>query len=209
MTSPEEPRFPEYRSRKQARRQAQWHSYPPPSDEGPDQMSPWVSAPKPGRSRRMVAMVVVLVVLILVGILFGIGVGRGGGPAEVPNDGPDAVRAVDWLMSADRLSAILEAKIERNRDAVNSALHPLWDSIEYNDHNRTALYALNYFLIDLKVATGMGVDRAEIREYQELINEYEERFWAGQPLGRDVMIRYEDRTFSYDGSTGEGGWTED
>src|SRR5690606_23558984 len=101
-----------------------------------------------------------------------------------------------------------EAKIERNSAAMDDDRHPLWADIEYNDRNRTALRALNYFLLDLKIATGMGVDRSEIREYQELINHYEERFWAGEPLGRDVTIQSKNRTFTYDGTTGEGGWTE-
>lgn len=164
---------------------------------------------QPSRSPRTVIVVVLVVIVLVAGGVFGLRAVWGpSGPAEVPNDGPNAERSVAWWMTDDRLAEILEAKIERNRDALGSGVHPLWDQIEHTDRNQTALRALNYFLIDLRVATGMGVSGAEIREYQELTNQYEERFWAGEPLGQDVTIRSKERTFTYDGATGEGGWTE-
>jgi hypothetical protein len=131
---------------------------------------------------------------------------EGGQPSEpsaVPDDGssdapadPEAGAAI-----ADRL----EQKIDEYKRLRDSG--ELWQSIPDTEFNRTAVSAFLYFLTDMKVATIWGVDAATADEYEQRMTMLEERLLAQQPLGDDIEITLEDRVFTYDGETGEGGYT--
>ena len=123
-------------------------------------------------------------------------------PSADPDDGtsdpadPEAGAAI-----ADRL----EQKIDEYKRLRDSG--ELWQSIPDTEFNRTAVSAFLYFLTDMKVATIWGVDDAQAQEYEERMTMLEERLLAEQPLGDDIQITLEDEVFTYDGETGEGGYT--
>jgi hypothetical protein len=58
-------------------------------------------------------------------------------------------------------------------------------------------------------ATAFGVDDDEAAEFARDAAEYERLLLAGEPLGDDITISFsEDRVFTYDGDTGEGGYQD-
>nr|WP_201470858.1 hypothetical protein [Microbacterium hydrocarbonoxydans] len=116
-------------------------------------------------------------------------------PSGDPAD-PEAGAAI-----ADRL----EQKIDEYKRLRDSG--ELWQSIPDSEFNRTAVSAFLYFLTDMKVATIWGVDAATADEYEQRMTMLEERLLAQQPLGDDIEITLEDKVFTYDGETGEGGYT--
>lgn len=117
------------------------------------------------------------------------------GGSDAPAD-PEAGSAI-----ADRL----EDKIDEYKRLRDSG--ELWQSIPDTEFNRTAVSAFLYFLTDMKVATIWGVDAATADEYEQRMTMLEERLLAQQPLGDDIEITLEDKVFTYDGETGEGGYT--
>lgn len=80
----------------------------------------------------------------------------------------------------------------------------LWGTIPDSDFNRTALTAFLYLLTDLRLAASFGADTSD---YLPRANELEQKLLSQEPLGTDVTITLRDRTFTYDGDTGEGGFT--
>jgi len=113
---------------------------------------------------------------------------------------PDSAAVAD-------IRAELDAKIGEYRAARDSGA--LWDRIPDSDFNRTAVSAFLYLLTDMKVATAWGIDADTAAEYTREMADLEERLLAEEPLGSDITITLSDRTFTYDGSTGEGGYTDD
>ena len=106
---------------------------------------------------------------------------------------------------ASGIADVLQAKIDEYKRLRDSGA--LWESIPDTEFNRTAVSAFLYFLTDMKVATIWGVDEAQAQEYEERMTMLEERLLAEQPLGDDIQITLEDEVFTYDGQTGEGGYT--
>ncbi|MFT4199980.1 hypothetical protein [Gordonia sp. (in: high G+C Gram-positive bacteria)] len=81
----------------------------------------------------------------------------------------------------------------------------LWKQIPETESNKVAVQAYLYLLIDLCTASKFAPDKAA--EYDAKAAEYERRLLAQQPLGTDVEIKLSGRTFHYNGTTGEGGYT--
>jgi hypothetical protein len=106
---------------------------------------------------------------------------------------------------ASGIADALQAKIDEYKRLRDSGA--LWESIPDSEFNRTAVSAFLYFLTDMKAATIWGVDEAQAQEYEERMAMLEERLLAQQPLGDDIEITLEDEVFTYDGETGEGGYT--
>jgi hypothetical protein len=100
----------------------------------------------------------------------------------------------------------LEAKIDEYRRLRDSGA--LWQTIPDNEYNRTAVTAFLYLMTDMKVATIWGIDEQQAQEYDERMVMLEEKLLAQEPLGDDITITLEDRIFTYDGETGEGGYTD-
>lgn len=103
---------------------------------------------------------------------------------------------------ADRL----QAKIDEYRTARQDGT--LWDRLPHTDANDTAVIAFLYLLTDMQVAASWGVDDATAAQYTADAADLEQKLLAQQPLGSDVNITFETRTFHYDGTTGEGGYTD-
>lgn len=119
-------------------------------------------------------------------------------PSDDEPAGPDA----DASGIADRLAAKID-EYKRLRDS-----GALWQTIPDTEYNRTAVSAFLYLMTDMKVATIWGIDEQQAQEYDERMAMLEERLLAQQPLGDDIKITLEDKVFTYDGETGEGGYTD-
>jgi len=96
----------------------------------------------------------------------------------------------------------LQAMIDEYKTARDNG--SLWNTLADTEYNRTALSAFLYLLTDLSLAASFGADTSD---YQQQANELEQKLLNGEPLGSDVTIKLSDRTFTYDGDTGEGGYT--
>ncbi|WP_314096344.1 hypothetical protein [Microbacterium foliorum] len=174
---------------------------------------PGIGAPAPARtSGRAIGIVfgsigaVLIVGIIAVAVLLGSLTATRTDPSTAPlptsisepPSGPDAGAGAE-------IADILDAKMDEYKRLRDSGA--LWQSIPDNDFNRTAVAAFLFFLTDMKVATLWGVDAAQAQEYEERMTMLEERLLAQQPLGDDIKITLEDQIFTYDGETGEGGFT--
>lgn len=124
------------------------------------------------------------------------------GPSDEPPSDGDDPSAGDAAGIADRL----DAKIDEYRRLRDSGA--LWQTIPDNEYNRTAVTAFLYLMTDMKVATIWGIDEQQAQEYDERMTMLEERLLAQEPLGDDIKITLEDRVFTYNGETGEGGYTD-
>lgn len=197
-------------------------------------LPPYASAPQPGqypypavppspgsRSGRTVGIVVasvaafVLIIVVGIGLVVSLLLNSSPEPITAPlpsvtaapgapsddeppsDDGDDA--------GASAIADVLQAKIDEYKRLRDSG--ELWQSIPDTEFNRTAVSAFLYFLTDMKVATIWGVDAATADEYEQRMTMLEERLLAQQPLGDDIQITLEDKVFTYDGETGEGGYT--
>ena len=129
-------------------------------------------------------------------------------PTEPQTSGSPSESSDEPGLTADELGMELESKINRYQAALDDESHELWDELDHTDFNQTAVQAVIYFLIDMKAALIWGGSPEDIAEYQERMTHFEELLMAGEPLGEDVTIKLDDRTFTYDGQTGEGGWTK-
>ena len=224
FTAPPAPPLPPYASA----------AYPPPQQGGQPQGAvygagyPMSTSPPdaPKSSGRTVGIVLAavgaFVVLIVVGIAVVVGLlvaSRSPEPVSAP---APAVTAAPTAPSDDTdadeppsddsgdadasgIADVLQAKIDEYKRLRDSGA--LWESIPDTEFNRTAVSAFLYFLTDMKVATIWGVDEAQAQEYEERMTMLEERLLAEQPLGDDIQITLEDEVFTYDGQTGEGGYT--
>ncbi|MBT2483697.1 MULTISPECIES: hypothetical protein [unclassified Microbacterium] len=127
-------------------------------------------------------------------------------PAAPPADPADPAEPAEPAEpDASYIEAQLEAKINEYKRLRGSGA--LWESIPDNEYNRTAVSAFLYLLTDMKVATIWGVTDEQAQEYEERMLMLEERLLAEEPLGDDITITLEDEVFTYDGDTGEGGYT--
>jgi hypothetical protein len=125
-------------------------------------------------------------------------------PSEVtvdPSEAPDPSGA-----ASVGIAARLDAKMDEYRRLRDTG--ELWETIPDSEYNRTAVSAFLFFLTDMKVATIWGVDDAQAAEYDERMTELEGLLLEQKPLGDDIRITFEDgTTFTYDGETGEGGYS--
>lgn len=126
-------------------------------------------------------------------------------PPSVITEDPAAPPADPAEPAPSYIEAQLEAKINEYKRLRDSGA--LWESIPDNEYNRTAVSAFLYLMTDMKVATIWGIDEAQAQEYEERMAMLEERLLAQEPLGDDIKITLEDEVFTYDGETGEGGYT--
>lgn len=212
---------------------AQQGPYPPQYPAGQQPSAPYgaaypyPSAPpsRPSRSGRTLGIVIaavaafVLIIVIGVGVAVSLLVSSRSEPAtappatsitqepEAPTDPPQSDPDPDDSADADAsgIADVLQAKIDEYKQLRDSGA--LWESIPDTEFNRTAVSAFLYLLTDMKVATIWGVDEAQAQEYEERMTMLEERLLAEQPLGDDIQITLEDEVFTYDGETGEGGYT--
>ncbi|MGO4680129.1 hypothetical protein [Microbacterium sp. 2MCAF23] len=83
----------------------------------------------------------------------------------------------------------------------------LWQRIPDDEHNRVALQAFLYILTDMHSAFLWGVDEPTAQKFKTDAEEAERKLLAQEPLGTDVKITGKNGTFTYNGDTGEGGWT--
>lgn len=111
-------------------------------------------------------------------------------PSETETTAPIVGKGCDALL----------AKYKRERDSGE-----LWQRIPDTAANRTALTAYLYLLTDLCMAAKFAPDRQS--EYDAKAADLEQLFLAQKPLGTDIEIKLSDRTFRYNGTTGEGGFT--
>ncbi|WP_417555144.1 hypothetical protein [Microbacterium sp.] len=156
----------------------------------------------------------VIVLVVLISSLLATGIFAS--PRQSAPDEPVATKpavpsdetAADGDIIADpaTIAEQLQAKIDAYRDARKDG--SLWKRLEHTDFNDTAVSAYLFFLTDMQVAATWGIDAADAKEYAADANRYEQRLLAGEPLGDDVHIEFETRTFDYDGATGEGGFTD-
>lgn len=186
---------------------------------------PAYAAPPAAKSSNALGIVLVVVgglvifavvgVALLVGFLVR-GPDEASPPAPVPSpsafaedpDRPsdDGDEPADPDADASGIADRLEAKIEEYKRLRDSGA--LWQTIPDNEYNRTAVTAFLYLMTDMKVATIWGIDEQQAQEYDERMAMLEERLLAQQPLGDDIKITLEDKVFTYDGETGEGGYTD-
>lgn len=101
----------------------------------------------------------------------------------------------------------VEATLQRMIDDYKLARRDgsLWERIPDTEFNQTAVTAFLYLITDLKLAASFGADTSD---YLERADELERRLLAEEPLGTDISITLSDRTFTYDGETGAGGFTD-
>ncbi|MGN7949761.1 hypothetical protein ACTJKH_13525 [Microbacterium sp. 22215] len=192
---------------------------------------PYPAAPPsaPSRSGRTVGIVIAAVAAFLLIVVVGIGVavslllGSSSEPVSAPvptvtadtptapseepstDDPPTDDSGDSGDADASAIGDVLQAKIDEYKQLRDSGA--LWEKIPDSEFNRTAVSAFLYFLVDMKSATLWGVDEAQAQEYQERMTMLEERLLAEEPLGDDIKITLEDKVFTYDGTTGEGGYT--
>ncbi|MGJ0389646.1 hypothetical protein [Microbacterium sp. CGR1] len=188
---------------------------------------PYPAAPpsRPSGSGRTVGIVIAAVAAFVLLVVVGIGVavslflGSSSEPVSAPlpsvtaapsapsDDSTDEEPPSDDAGGADAsgIADVLQSKIDEYKQLRDSGA--LWEKIPDSEFNRTAVSAFLYFLIDMKSATLWGVDETQAQEYQERMTMLEERLLAQQPLGDDIKITLEDKIFTYDGETGEGGYT--
>ena len=101
------------------------------------------------------------------------------------------------------VEASLQAKIDEYKEGQVDGW--LWAKIPDNEYNRTAVTAFLYLLIDMKLAASFGADTST---YLDDADALEQKLLNQEPLGSDISIKLSDRTFTYDGETGEGGFTD-
>lgn len=123
--------------------------------------------------------------------------------APAPPDDADSTTST----TSTEIGTQLEKKIAEYKRARDTG--SLWATIPDTEFNRTALMAFLYTLTDMKVATIWGVDDATAQEYAAEMARLEEQLLSEQPLGTDIEIVMSDKTFRYDGDTGEGGYFDE
>lgn len=184
------------------------------STVGVDSAEPaWGPAP-PAASRSwgltlLLAAIAAVLVVVLGLVVVGISIVPNliGSPPETrSSDTDDAGQSDPGLIgggsSAEAVEASLQATLNEYKAARDSGA--LWNTIPDTEFNRTALSAFFYLLTDLKLAASFGADTSD---YLEQADELEQKLLNQEPLGSDVTIKLSDRTFTYDGETGEGGYT--
>lgn len=198
----------------------------------PSAAQPYQSAPPPASGSRVAAIVIgsiagflLLIALMFVAVFIWLGQLAESSDATSPEDGggfsatePETDQTPEAgtddtapddtdTVAAESIAAELEAKIAEYKNARDTGA--LWNSIPDTEFNRTAVSAFLYLLTDMKVATIWGVDEATAQEFAAEMAHLEELLLSEQPLGSDIEIVLSDRTFRYDGDTGEGGYTDE
>ncbi|NYD54379.1 hypothetical protein [Microbacterium pseudoresistens] len=186
--------------------------------------SPTTDAPPPSRrwlagGIALAAVVVILGGVVVTAVLWGGGSSRPGAIRQptvpsFPSVTVPPIPSIPALPGTDEegsglgatVGSQLEELAEEYRRARDSGA--LWQQIPDNEFNRTAVSAFLYLITDMRVATVWGVDDATAAEYLDEAAELERRLLAQEPLGSDVHIVLDDREFTYDGTTGEGGYTD-
>lgn len=118
------------------------------------------------------------------------------------NYGPDDPVIDGTGTLGDRLDAMRSSYLTANSDG------SLWEKLPDTAENRVAFAAFMYILSDLKVATIWGFDADTAYQYERHAKHVELLFLDQKPLGTSVKITLEDKVFTYDGDTGEGGFTD-
>ena len=180
----------------------------------PEQSSQrWLTAVIIGGIVVGVAILFVLIRLLLVGPAGVFDFTSAPAPASTSDSDSSAAGSDDTASGEDSSSGAaatigdeLQAKIDEYRTARDDG--SLWQKIPDDEFNRTAVTAFLYIVTDLKAATIWGVTDEQAQEYAAKVADVEAKLLAQQPLGEDIHITLETRTFDYDGSTGEGGYTD-
>ncbi len=124
-------------------------------------------------------------------------------PAPRPSAGPSSGPGSSHL-AAD-VEAMLADKLAQYKQSSQDG--SLWQQIPDTEHNRVAVQAFLYILTDMHSAFLWGVDEPTAQRFQTDAEELERKLLAQEPLGTDVKITSDKGTFTYNGDTGEGGWT--
>ncbi len=167
---------------------------------------------RPGAIVAIIAAILVVFVLLLGLVVVGISnllslAGDPGqaAPSSESNDSgqsdPDQGQG-DPGPGSGAVETTLQAMIDEYKTARETG--SLWADIPDSEYNRTAVSAFVYLLTDLKLAASFGADTSV---YLERANDLEQKLLNQEPLGTDISIKLSDRTFTYDGDTGEGGYT--
>lgn len=194
---------------------------PAPGDAGYPAAPYGVAPVAPQRSNIAVWLIVIVTIIVLSGIVFTAvrvmsafnqldDFRDAAAPPAVPTEVTPSEAPPTWPGFDDENSAQvgdrLQAKIDEYKLARDSG--SLWQKIPDSDFNRTAVSAFLYIVTDMRSATRFGVDAETAAEYEQAVAEYERKLLAQEPLGPDITITLSDRTFRYDGETGEGGYTD-
>ena len=199
-----------------------WGGQPSPATQAssgpghqPEQTSQrWLTAVIVGGIVVGIAVIFVLIRMLLVGPAYLFDFSSGPAPASTSDSDTTATGSGEdpatgegsSTGSAATIGDELQAKIDEYRTARDDG--SLWQKIPDNEFNRTAVTAFLYIVTDLKAATIWGATDQQAREYTTKVADVEAKLLAQQPLGEDIHIELETRTFDYDGSTGEGGYTD-
>ena len=164
-------------------------------------------ASRPWALAAIIAAIVAVFVLVLGIVVFGISsvLTLAGDPGEAaPSSETDdsGQGPMDSGSDSGAVETSLQAMIDEYKTARDNG--SLWTSIPDTAYNRTAVSAFLYFLTDMKIAASFGGDTSD---YQQRADELERKLLNEEPLGSDISIKLSDRTFTYDGDTGEGGYT--
>ena len=171
--------------------------------------------PPQGKSRPWaIAAIVAVIVGVLIALLWLVAAGIGSilsldrdpgeaAPTSETDNSGQSDPGTDSAPGSDSVEASLQAKIDEYKTARDTGT--LWATIPDTEYNRTALSAFLYLLTDLKIAANFGGDTSD---YLDRADELERKLQNQEPLGTDITIKLSDRTFTYDGDTGEGGYTD-
>lgn len=167
----------------------------PPDLEQPD-APPDLAQP---RSARQWAFLGIIAALIVTLGLVAFGVSKIGSLLTSSESAP-------WSQSpggdTSSVEEALQAKIDQYKAARENGA--LWKRIDDTPYNRTAVSAFLYLLTDMKLAASFGGDTTG---YLDRADELEQKLLAEEPLGTDIEIILSDRVFTYDGDTGDGGYS--
>jgi hypothetical protein len=162
----------------------------------PDERPPVVAPPSD--PRRWAALGIIAALIVVVGlVVFG-----ASKVLAVLGSNEGAPWSQSPIEPADSVEETLQATIDRYSGARDNGA--LWKRIDDTPHNRTAVSAFLYLLTDMKLAASFGGDTTD---YLDRADELEQKLLNEEPLGTDIEIILSDRVFTYDGETGEGGYT--
>lgn len=180
---------------------------------GPLGMPPQ-TPPRPWVIAAIIAAVLVALIVLAGLVVVGIGSvltlagnpGDGAHSSETDDPSPSDPAPNPDTNDLEPSARMVESSLQATMDEYKSARDDgsLWLRIPDSDFNRTALSAFLYFLTDMKLAASFGGDTSD---YLEQADDLEQKLLNQEPLGSDVSIKLSDRTFTYDGDTGEGGYT--
>ena len=120
-------------------------------------------------------------------------------PSAGPSAGPGSSHVADVeAMLADKITAYKQSSQDGGS---------LWQQIPDDEHNRVAVQAFLYILTDMHAAFLWGVDEPTAQKFKTDAEDVERKLLAQQPLGTDIKITGKNGTFTYNGDTGEGGWS--